>query len=618
MSFVYEPLPQPELEGHGDSFRLLYLQPGHGQDPVCCSIKTHQVANAPPYETISYCWGDITQKGCIQCGDSTLEVTTTIIDALRHLRRSEGLPRLLWIDQICIDQQDLRERSYQVSMMRLIYYSADRTIVWLGVADNKTEMAFHSVTRLAQVRANLIESKVEYVRIPNNEPLLKQYGLPEVTDQDKELSAFVYLLQQPWFERVWVIQEVAVSKSTIVVQGRFETSWKDFAAAVYLLSELRLTPTLNSLDTHMEHVVFTEGVRGSVESGQFIKLRFLIVLFRYAKATDARDKIYGILGLSDDFLSLAKAPAISYEHSVSDTYRLWTIYMIRSEKTLEVLSMVNRYKSSGAGIEYSWVPDWNTTEESLSNHHLSAWPSECFQATASSEMDVKFRDSETVLGLQGHVLDRIEAVGAILSNKAGDTIFGSENCAVVYTLNRILISWEATTRFGKIPLYAPTGETMRDAFWQTVSFGEDGYGPDEKERGKADFEDFFAGFRKPLLLSERFQTYRSRHLWIMFWVIALIFRSLFSRAKPRSIQPFTVRCEQMGWRRVIRTQSGYIGLAVHCAEVGDHVALFKGSRMPLVVRQDSDEWRLIGDTYVHGIMHGEAWQEDHCTTFWIR
>jgi hypothetical protein len=617
MPFIYEPLSTPELEGSGDSFRLLYLQPGHGDDPVCCRIQSHLVADAPPYEAISYCWGNATQIGCIKCGDSTLEVTTTVIEALRHLRRSEGRPRLLWIDQVCINQQDARERSYQVSIMRQIYYTAFRTILWLGVANDTTEMAFHSVPRLAQVRASLVASKVTYVRTPNSKSLLEQYGLPEITDQDKELSAFVQLLQQPWFERVWVIQEVAISKSSVVTQGSFETPWKDFAAAVYLLSELGLTPSLNSLDTHIANVVFTESVRRRIELDQPYKLRDLMILFRFAKATDARDKIYGVLNLSDAFLHATMAPTISYEHSVSDTYRLWTMYMIRSENSLEVLSAANRYKSSVAGVAYSWVPDWNTTDDSISNH-LSAWPSEYFRATASSEMDLEFRNNETVLGLHGHVVDRIDAVGAILSNKAGATIFGSESCALVYTLNRVWMSWEATTRFDKVPLYSPTGETMRDAFWQTVSFGEDGYGPDEKEHGRADFDDFFAGLRKPMLLLERFQIHRSRHLWVAFWAMMLILRALFSRDKPRSIRPFTLHCEQTGWRRAIRTQSGYIGLAVHCAEVGDQVALFKGSRMPLVVRQDSDDWRLIGDSYVHGIMHGEAWQEDHCTAFWIR
>jgi hypothetical protein len=70
-------------------------------------------------------------------------------------------------------------------------------------------------------------------------------------------------------------------------------------------------------------------------------------------------------------------------------------------------------------------------------------------------------------------------------------------------------------------------------------------------------------------------------------------------------------------RRLIRTQAGYIGLAVQGAEVGDYVALFKGARMPFVIRSEPDGWRLVGNSYVHGVMHSECWQADRCETFWI-
>jgi Heterokaryon incompatibility protein (HET) len=587
---------------------------------VCCSIQTHHMADAPPYEALSYCWGDITEKACIQCGDSTMEVTTNIFKALRHLRHPEKHSRVLWIDQICIDQHDLQERSYQVSIMRLIYYGAVRTIVWLGVADDKTKMAFDSVPRLVKVLADLEASKVEYSRIPNAGPILERYGLPSDIDKDKGLSAFMNLLQQPWFERIWVVQEVAVSKLTLLTQGNFETSWEDFAAAVELSLDLRLTkPLSKSINVHVMNVIFIESVRKKIQLGNLFQLRYLLHVFRHAKATDARDKIYGTVGLSIASLPDAPAPGLSYEQSVGDTYRLWTIYILRTEKSLEILNAVNRYKTSSTDIAYSWVPDWKPTDDNLS-HHISAWPSASFQATSSSEMDIQFRDNETVLGLKGHVIDRIEAVGLICYTKADVSIFGSKNHAIVYFLQQLWKSWEATARLGKLQMYAPTGESIRDAFWQTVSFGEDGYGQGEKERGRADYDDFCVGIRKPYLFLERFKIYWSRHLWVICCIMLQLFRLFFSREKkePGLGLAFTARCGQIGWRRVIRTQSGYIGLAVHCAEVGDYVALFKGARTPFVVRQDSDEWRLVGDSYVHGVMQGEAWQEEQCTTFWIR
>ena len=63
----------------------------------------------------------------------------------------------------------------------------------------------------------------------------------------------------------------------------------------------------------------------------------------------------------------------------------------------------------------------------------------------------------------------------------------------------------------------------------------------------------------------------------------------------------------------MRTHNGYIGLAPHLAQNGDVIALAKGARTPLVLRsRPNGNWELVGDIYVHGIMQGEAFEEDKC------
>lgn len=65
-------------------------------------------------------------------------------------------------------------------------------------------------------------------------------------------------------------------------------------------------------------------------------------------------------------------------------------------------------------------------------------------------------------------------------------------------------------------------------------------------------------------------------------------------------------------RRFIKTEGGYLGLTTRFAEVSDYVGLFKGGRMPLLVRKKGEDWRLMGDAYIHGVMNGEGFQEDMC------
>lgn len=70
-------------------------------------------------------------------------------------------------------------------------------------------------------------------------------------------------------------------------------------------------------------------------------------------------------------------------------------------------------------------------------------------------------------------------------------------------------------------------------------------------------------------------------------------------------------------RRMVKTQSGLIGMATGDVEVGDSVALFEGGKVPLVVREKDQDYILVGDCYLHGIMDGRAWEQDKCTTMWF-
>ena len=70
--------------------------------------------------------------------------------------------------------------------------------------------------------------------------------------------------------------------------------------------------------------------------------------------------------------------------------------------------------------------------------------------------------------------------------------------------------------------------------------------------------------------------------------------------------------------RCIRTTNGWLGLAPKACRVGDVVALFRGGRVPLVLRANgAGKWKLVGAAYVHGVMYGEAFEEDKCETMHI-
>jgi hypothetical protein len=499
--------------------------------------------------------------------------------------------------------------------MRLLYYRASSAIVWLGTGDENSEMVFDFVSRLARSSIELKASDLAYDRIPNADHLVQQFGLGDMTSK-KRIGDLTNLPGQPWFERVWIVQEVAVSSWPKVVQGNAEVLWQDFAAAVKLVWQLRLQrPGSTCGEKSLKNVLFIEGFRQHFYNGKTTQLKRLAKLFRDTKSTDPRDKLYALVGISND-ASSASSSMLSYERSVSDSFRLWTIHTIQSEKSLEVLSTVNRSKSHRNTMAYSRVPDWDSANDENA-YHVAAWASEHFKASGSSEIDMYFRNEQTVLGVTRHLLERVQEVGLVLLEAGKPRIFGSTLLGTLHNMQQVWKSWEEIAQFRAGKRYRHTGESIFDAYWQTVLFGAYDFQHEKKDRVREEFIDSFAILRKPWLLAERLQLHRFKHLWAIYSVAVMILRGfgVFGKDKRSvGILAFSNRSSEVDRRRMIRTGTGYIGLTVHAAQVGDYVCLLKGARMPFLVRPASSGFHLVCDCYIRGIMYGERWRPENCET----
>src|SRR5277367_382118 len=122
--YQYENLP-------ANSIRLLTLSPGKNDDAIQCGLLIHDMINATAYEALSYVWGNVADTQSITCNQKSLHITTNLASGLRCLRH-EFLARILWIDQICINQKNTTERSQQVNIMGYIYRQAQLVVMWLG------------------------------------------------------------------------------------------------------------------------------------------------------------------------------------------------------------------------------------------------------------------------------------------------------------------------------------------------------------------------------------------------------------------------------------------------------------------------------------------------------
>lgn len=120
------------LSSEANEIRLLSLLPAKFEDPIYCEVLHESLDNKDlKYHTLSYVWGDPVVKSPILVEGHLKEVTTNLRHALQHLRKEER-ELVIWVDAICINQQDSDEKTQQVGMMGNIYKRCEGVYTWLG------------------------------------------------------------------------------------------------------------------------------------------------------------------------------------------------------------------------------------------------------------------------------------------------------------------------------------------------------------------------------------------------------------------------------------------------------------------------------------------------------
>ena len=173
--------PYSSLLPGPNSIRLLRLRPPKDETaPMKYQLFNYSLDESdkkpPPYEALSYVWGDPEKTLPIFIDERRFNVTENLHAALRRLR--DCSIEWVWVDAICINQRDRQERGHQIRSMAKIYGKANRVVVWLGEAANNSDRAFE------EIRA-------------------RRKGL-DFSDNEIIQQAVLGLLQRPWFRRIWV------------------------------------------------------------------------------------------------------------------------------------------------------------------------------------------------------------------------------------------------------------------------------------------------------------------------------------------------------------------------------------------------------------------------------
>lgn len=155
---IYTSLDSSERQIRLLSVLLNEVAPGSEQSSslVCCDLSIHSLNHdtPPSYTALSYVWGPpSTMSGS---GDDTLVVNgetiparENLLSALRSFQRRKDTA-FLWVDAVCINQDDLEEKMTQIKLMGDIYSLAERTVIWLGPAENDSDVAMDLVRDLKE------------------------------------------------------------------------------------------------------------------------------------------------------------------------------------------------------------------------------------------------------------------------------------------------------------------------------------------------------------------------------------------------------------------------------------------------------------------------------------
>lgn len=559
------------------SFRLLRLEPGGPSDPIYCQLEVHALDSKIEFIALSYTWGDQKKRHEIWCNGFKMTIATNLNDIMQQIR-SPSKTIFLWADAICIDQSNIPERGMQVQWMGKIYHKASHVYVWLGRESTSSARAITFLQALCTASKLYEGDRMSYTD-------LMIAGIPSAEHGDWKILESLFWRE--WWTRMWIIQELCVSRRGTFICGSASIDAPDLFAAVEFIAHSAIAST-TGIDTgsaiqfaklHREHT-----------GGYFASLLDLLIETRSFQASDYKDKIYALLGMccSSDAHTITPNydPAIPY----SELYRSIAVSFLR-QGSLRLFTAISDPYWRNTTFTSSWVPDWSMGSRTTAFLH----PSDPISSSASgnSTSAVRFSMEGTTIFLEGTMVDTVVSTHKPYlfhsmqerHSRGGELLSILPNAWVkdrgAETLMRMgirLLCWE------KAALQAGPrkGADALTLFLKTITAGR---------ISGSNLKDIYRSFCMVQMFIRPDCEMDTRML-----KDSCIFSKAFHRAS---------------WGRTFFvTGDGSLGIGPYSMRAGDLVVILEGGQTPYILRRRKDHHILVGECYVHGIMHGEVFGDD--------
>lgn len=613
VSCLYSPL-------EADSIRLLHFCP----DSTSChagDLEVVKLDSPPRYYAVSHCWGAPAEDGLLKIGNHKMAVSRELASGIMRLKRLiadykiDAPAEYIWVDKICINQGDLRERESQVQLMARVFSQSIRTLIWLGSDLEHCSVAWPFVDDIYAVfqRENpLATSLVDISLRLYSDENHKASGLPP-WDDDIWLQLKT-LLELPWFTRIWVVQEVALSPlDPLLIHGNHLYSWERLTWAASWLRRSGYI-RLAQIPQTVRNIDLMANIRRSKALWPLDAL--LADTSAKFRASDQRDKIYGLLGLAAESRNPSHMPQVlrpDYKISVEQLYENVARFLLWQSKSLAILTRTSGWPNTWLRMQRehdlkalpSWVPDWSDFAVDSQEHIPSlSWISYSdttkpvllhFPAHyyASEELPARIvEDSQaSVIRLNG-----IQAAEVVKAVCFGNRHLSSDG------VSQEFLSWIGQVWDAAIPLTSDIEiGTWVKHFIQATTAEQHGLGGCDFAQimrdGAAFLQDFISRdkARRAALLSHAGGD-----------KIEAILNSL-STGGDASVYAALVKHFCLH-RSFLVTSRKTMGIGPEDTAQGDLVIILYGGGVPYIARKHKFGWLFVGESYVRGLMRGEAVQ----------
>lgn len=351
-TYKYQPLES------STNIRVLVLEPASYSDVLKAQLvhvdrERLLLGQGTPdfYEAISYCWGDPTATHHLLIEEKfILPISSNVDVLLRHLRSSKK-HRYFWLDAVCLDQHNDREKQVQVSLMGRIYSQAVKIRAWIGSGAEPREV--ESLFTALKWMATCLKNK-------SSPTIQETLGVLEATCGSDWESLLSHFFTQPYFERRWILQELALGHHITLHCGPQKIAWEWFLEGVRGFQKA-VDQGLEIIEPRVVAAIRT--ILAIPDSGTH-KLLTLLWRFHESQCSESQDRIFALYGLAQDAKEIG---SVDYSEHWSQTFARVAGFYFRQDKKSIWLHLAHFGSLAGrntGGTRYpSWIPDWNNTRK---------------------------------------------------------------------------------------------------------------------------------------------------------------------------------------------------------------------------------------------------------------